>query len=105
MLSWDDGLTARSRVAAALRSLFRALAAAAAQQHGAGGEGGAPVPVNPAALREALAAIPGQEFQLGGWLQRGHIAVQRAGRGRHACGLCKRQARCPACRASNHALI
>ncbi|PRW56655.1 ankyrin repeat [Chlorella sorokiniana] len=65
VLAWDDSVTSSSPVAAALRSLFRSLAAAAERQHGAGGAGGAPVALNPAVLREALASLPGQQFQLG----------------------------------------
>lgn len=77
VLSWDQSVTRRSPVAAALHSLFKSLAAAAERQHGAGGAGGAPVALNPAVLREALASLPGQQFQLGkcSWVlpgERGH---------------------------------
>lgn len=70
MLSWDQSVTRRSPVAAALHSLFKSLATAAEQQHGAGRAGGPPVALNPAVLREAMAWLPGQQFQLGkcSWL-------------------------------------
>lgn len=58
-------MTAHNPVARALHNLFLALAASAAQQHGAAGAAGSPVPVNPSELREALAALPNNLFQLG----------------------------------------
>lgn len=58
-------MTAHNPVARALHNLFLSLAASAAQQHGAAGAAGSPVPVNPSELREALAALPNNLFQLG----------------------------------------
>ena len=55
-------MTSRNAVARALHHLFGAL-----QHAEAGGAGAAPVPVNPGELREALAALPNQLFQLGEW--------------------------------------
>lgn len=71
MAGWDAGFRARDPVLAALHSLFAQLeqqeaARSSAAAH-SGGNGGRLPPVDPAPLREALAALPGQGFGLGGF--------------------------------------
>lgn len=76
VLSWDGSVTAHNAVARSLHKLFLALRAAQQQQattavggvSAGAGSGDVPVAVNPAELREALAALPNRLFQLGEWL-------------------------------------
>ena len=71
MLLLSGNVCSRNAVARSLHSLFLALQQAEQQQAaaaGAGGgaaSGGAPVPVDPSELREALAALPNELFRLG----------------------------------------
>ena len=66
---WEPAFCGRDPVLAALHGLFAQLERqeAARSAAAAGGNGGSLPPVDPGPLREALAALPGQSFRLGGW--------------------------------------
>ena len=70
MAGWDERFRAHNPVLAALYGLFAQLEQQEAARSSAaarGGNAGSLPPVDPAPLREALAALPGQGFSLGGW--------------------------------------
>ena len=79
VLGWDDAAVQGNAVVRALRSLFRALEQAEAEVAAASGGNGLPpaagavgavgATLDPSELREALAALPGNDlFRLGGWV-------------------------------------
>ena len=69
---WDPAFYSQDAVLAALHGLFQQFEQQEQQRRsdagsGSGGGGGALLPADPGPLREALAALPGQQFRVGEW--------------------------------------
>ena len=64
MAGWDAAFCAADPVVDALHTLFQQFEQQE-QQRGSGSSGEGLAPVDPGPLREALAALPGQQFGVG----------------------------------------
>lgn len=68
MAGWGAAFCSNDAVLGALHTLYQQFEQQEAQRHG--GDSGSLAPVDPSALREALAQLPGQQFGLGEWEER-----------------------------------